>query len=352
LSVSTFACGSSDDDGGGGGGGGGGGNGSTTTTLAPGPPTETLGTIGDCDARASDRYELRVTRGQLVTIDLDTVDRTTAADLCFKGRCGGVDVGGDDEKPCTAAPPAFACAHSEITTRRAGACTVDVLPCTDECASGDADYRLTIAAGGAGPAVALAADDVILPSGLCAGGTNDAETCETADECEGGGTCTPPPPAPVRAAGDLPAGTDIPPGARLACTVTVRMAAAVTYTNLKIKLDYSEADGGFRGLGRDVQCERITGGAGTFVDYDASNVLGLSLLAGAGIVGPRTLVRCPFVSSSNRLDPDDFILAVLDARDPAGERIEPGIELTVTCGNTTPTSSSTTSTSTTTTTTP
>jgi DNA-binding beta-propeller fold protein YncE len=293
-------------------------------------------TLDDC--HAIDRWTFPVGRSQVVDISVDTLSASTAADLCFKGRCGGLDLGGDDEIPCTAAPPAFACPHTAATTRRRGICTIDVSSCSDECArSPTLEYLLTVSVAGGGPQVDSLLDDVAETGPLCTDGTNDGQPCTGAIDCPDG-TCTELPPAPPRGQGDLPSGTDVPVGADLGCNVSVVMQAQATYGTLKYKLGYAGASGGFPGLGKDVDCTRNAGGFSSFIDQDAARVLTTTLFNSEGVDGPLTLTSCPFATTESRLDASSFHLAITDARTPADDPLEPGLEVRVHCdGETTTT---------------
>jgi hypothetical protein len=287
-------------------------------------------TVSGC--RSIDRWSFPTGRNQVVDIRLDTRSASNAADLCFKGRCGSVDVGGDDEQPCSLEPPAFGCAHTAITTRGRGACTIDVSTCSDSCATATAaDYLLTVSIEGGGPAVVNVENDASETGPLCAAGENDSEPCVNAADCPGG-ACVALPAAPPRAVGELPPATDVPPGAGTPCSVTFVMNASVTFGTLKYKNDYETALGGFPGLGREVVCDRLVGGFSVFTDYDASKVLATTLVSSTGIAGPGSLVRCPFLTSDEGIDALDFPIAITEARAPDGTIIDPQLEAQVNCG--------------------
>src|SRR6185436_20025894 len=118
------------------------------------------------------------------------------------------------------------------------------------------------------------------------------------------------------------------------------MNGAVTFRTLKYKLDYSHAIGGFRGLSKEVDCDRNIGGFSAFTDFDASKVLATTLFNEDGVLGPRKLAHCTFATTETSVAPSDFVLAVTDARSPNDTPVNPDLEIRVACGATTSTSTS------------
>jgi DNA-binding beta-propeller fold protein YncE len=333
-------CGSPDDSKGGGG---------NKPPAPPGPPTEIVASLGACPGLV-DRYSFDVVRGRSVTLTVDSVDADTAADLCLFGRCGAVDVGGDDEIACAYPPSAYGCPYTQITTRRAGTCTIDVGVCSSVCANGpSADYLLTVSVDGGGPDVTALADDLAIASrnGLCADGDVDSAPCSSNEDCPNG-VCQAFPGTPLPGRGELPsATTTLPEGTVQRCNVRFEMLSDATYGTLQFKVDYHESRGALVGRGSEVECEREAGGSGTFTDHDAAHVLSARMLSGHGVQGPHALVSCAFDASNDEPTGPDFLVTVTEASSLSGEPIDPLIFTRVTCATT-----STTLTTITTTTTP
>jgi len=122
--------------------------------------------ITPCADAVGDRWTFEVEAGTLVTIELDTVDAASAANLGIEGACpltGFRAVGG---APCTFAPPQFdadrACPRSSVVARASGTCSftvgvADLDPGVNQCSDpAVARYRVSVG----GTALTLAADDV------------------------------------------------------------------------------------------------------------------------------------------------------------------------------------------------
>ena len=346
LGVFLAACGlggsDGDGDGGGSGGGGGGGGGGGTTPPPPsGPPTRIVSSLGGC-GDVADRYGFTIGRGQSVSLRLDTTSASTAADLCLIGRCGAVDVGADDEMPCSFAPPSYACGITEADARRTGACTVDVTVCSPSCTDPiQAAYALTVAVEGGGPQVTPLENDIPRAqlSGLCTDGDNDSEPCNADGDCPSGSCNRLPVTPPPGRGGALSPPVTTPSGEPQDCTVRFVMRNAVSYGNIKFKTDYRGVPGMFDGDAAEVGCDRRVGGSGQFVDLDASRVLTTRLLSGNGIEGPTLIATCAFESRTPDLDGSDFQLVVTEARGLDDSPIDPGMEVVAGCGDTTTTTS-------------
>jgi hypothetical protein len=127
------------------------------------PPHPVAETLEPC-AGTVDVWRFFPQAGQTVDVRVDTTDPATTADLCAELTCGDVVVKGDDETPCTAAPPAFGCPHLEAIATTADACTVTVRACSGGCASSArADYALRAAVAGEEASPALLVDDGATP---------------------------------------------------------------------------------------------------------------------------------------------------------------------------------------------
>lgn len=322
----------------GGGGGGGDGDGSDGGGGMPsaGPPTVILSSLSACGGEAVDRWTFETLRGRDITFQVDTLDSANTGDMCMRGRCGAVDIGGDDEVPCTAVGAGFACPLTRINTRRAGACTVDVTTCSSSCVNPtEVGYELTVDSSDGGPELTQVNDDVEagVLSKICFDGASDSALCTSDAQCDPG-TCMAVPLGPRPGTGDPLEGVDVPSGATGSCSVSVTMTSEITYASLKYKIDYGETDGGFPGVGSQVSCERNAGGSAVFNDFDASKVLLFRQLSGNGVTGPQRLSSCTFMHSLDVLTPAAFSIAVTDALDPDGNAITPELEVGVNCSAT------------------
>jgi hypothetical protein len=126
--------------------------------------------ITPCADSLGDRWTFEVEAGTIVTIELDTVDAASAANLGIEGTCPLTGFRAAGGAPCTFAPPNFApavaCPRSRIVAPAGGTCSLtvgvrDLDPGLDPC--GDpavARYRVSVG----GTALTLAGDDV--PPGL------------------------------------------------------------------------------------------------------------------------------------------------------------------------------------------
>ena len=331
------------------------------------PPTLVSGELKRCDAQVTDRWAFDVGRNQTVRIFVDTADRQTAADLCFSGRCGGVDLNSDDETACSNQPPGFACPVREFTTGRAGGCVVDVSVCSDNCKrSALARYDLTVSVNDNGPTLRSVGDNISSGGnfGICVGGADDGAVCATDDACTNGtcpngsgvttttvftsSTVTTTSSSSTSSLAQTTSTTFGPTDFR--CELLFSLDNQVTYGNLKFAVDYAGL-GRFSGSGRDVACSKIVGGSGTFTDFDDVRVATLGFLSGGGITGPRDLARCTFEPVGGSVTADDFAFKLVRAVSTNNRPIEPDIGVTVErcfeLGVTTTTTSTTSTTSTT-----
>ena len=106
-----------------------------------------------------DVWNVPVQSGVPVTVTADTVDAATAANLCFTIQCPGQSaLSGNDEVPCTFAPPAAACPQRSFVPAGTATCRITVGLCSSACADdGRARYALRVL----GAVPALAVDDGI-----------------------------------------------------------------------------------------------------------------------------------------------------------------------------------------------
>jgi hypothetical protein len=114
-----------------------------------------------CIPPVADTWIFDIAAGESISIQADTVDAGTAADLAFSGSCtSGDGIGGDDELSCTFPPPVFACPQSNFVASGAGQCTLNVTLASNACANpATANYQLRVQRNGADAAIALIFDD-------------------------------------------------------------------------------------------------------------------------------------------------------------------------------------------------
>ena len=126
--------------------------------------------ITPCADSVGDRWTFEVEAGTVVTVEVDTVDATTAASLGIEGACGPRGFRASQGRACAFAPPdrdpGFSCPTTTFVAPATGTCTLTVgvhrldpglRQCQDTSA---ARYRLSVS----GTALTLVADDV--PPGL------------------------------------------------------------------------------------------------------------------------------------------------------------------------------------------
>jgi hypothetical protein len=107
------------------------------------------GNLSPCDTGVLDRYVFDVTDGQTVLVRADTVNLSTAADLCFgpgSDCTTGDTITGDEEVPCSfPSLLGFGCPLATFTATGDGQCTVEVTDCVSDCANpAIAEYSLHV----------------------------------------------------------------------------------------------------------------------------------------------------------------------------------------------------------------
>jgi cysteine-rich repeat protein len=146
----------------------------TPTATLPPPRSEEL---SPCSAW--DEWEIPVGPGELISVSADTVDSTTAEDLCLDVVCPGAEAYPDDEAECTFAvpqpfgpPDKYLCPSTSVTVPAAGSCRVRVASCGDlDCAR--ARYSLAVRRNGSPVQPSLVA------RGACGNGLPDSgEQCD------------------------------------------------------------------------------------------------------------------------------------------------------------------------------
>jgi cysteine-rich repeat protein len=121
------------------------------------PVTEDLTT---CSPAVTDTWVFSVAAGESISVNADTVDAATAADLCFSGSCPSQPFSADDNTACTFPPPSYACPTSTFTAPANGVCTVNVTLCSGACADpATANYQLRVTRNGVDTQVGLTGDD-------------------------------------------------------------------------------------------------------------------------------------------------------------------------------------------------
>lgn len=121
------------------------------------PSSQGTDDLTTCDPRVTDTWRFDVAAGGAVTVRVDTADVATAADLCLTVQCPGREpLRGDDDVPCSFAPPSFSCPEVHFFSFDAQTCTGAVTTCSTACRDpGTARYRLTVI----GTGLALVSDD-------------------------------------------------------------------------------------------------------------------------------------------------------------------------------------------------
>jgi hypothetical protein len=100
--------------------------------------------LAPCEHSHLDMWSFVVRRGYRYTLQADTADAATAADLCFVGSCqGGEAFAGDDEVPCRA--PGFGCPRATFVASADTTCVVNVTICSAGCQDpSSARYEVTV----------------------------------------------------------------------------------------------------------------------------------------------------------------------------------------------------------------
>lgn len=100
------------------------------------------------------------------------------------------------------------------------------------------------------------------------------------------------------------------------CTITFRLADAVTVGSLQWQADYGDAPGEIPGQGQFASCTNLASGAiAAFTDDDAQSKLDYGVISVDGIDGPADLLRCDFEATSVP-SVQDFDITVSEASDP------------------------------------
>ncbi len=102
------------------------------------------------------------------------------------------------------------------------------------------------------------------------------------------------------------------------CDVTFRLFNFVGLGALQFEADYSQVVGEFLGSGTGVDCTRLVNNAlASQSDQDANRLLKVGYISAQGFQGPTDLTVCTFVTPDTGVVPEDFVVTVTDASDPA-----------------------------------
>jgi len=114
--------------------------------------------------------------------------------------------------------------------------------------------------------------------------------------------------------------------------ISFAMDDAVTFGSLQLAIDYADANGGFDGDGKAVQCtNKIDGTLFVINDMGASSTVKAAWLSVAGVAGPnKLLLDCNFTSNGGAPAPTQFVVTVVDVGDPNADPIMPSPTISVT----------------------
>lgn len=105
--------------------------------------------LAPCEGNG-DVWSFDVAADQPITIQVDTLDPATAADLCFDVECDGVSIAGDDEADCSFPPSGFGCPARSFVAPSTSTCALTVAVCSKICAAtARANYALVVDVNGA-----------------------------------------------------------------------------------------------------------------------------------------------------------------------------------------------------------
>jgi cysteine-rich repeat protein len=104
--------------------------------------------------------------------------------------------------------------------------------------------------------------------------------------------------------------------------IRFRVNSAVLFGSVSLAVDYSAAPGSIPLVGGQPDCTSLVPNLVTGVSETGPDRLSISAIKPTGVQGPATFVECKFVPTAN-VDPEDFVIEVLEALTPQNTEIEP-----------------------------
>lgn len=102
--------------------------------------------------------------------------------------------------------------------------------------------------------------------------------------------------------------------------IFLRITSSTTLGSLQLNVGYQAVAGEIDGSGGSVDCQTLQPDVQAAFNDTPERVLSASFVSLAGIQGPAAIARCGFTPDAN-VDPEDFAVTVLDAKDTAGNTV-------------------------------